>query len=876
MRKKVFLFLAVTLLSTMGFAQTVESFKQYKDRVTVTLQKGVLQIYPLTSNTARIQYAEKAEPLGEELILTSRVKTPVYRISNKKDALEIILPQLVVSVDKNTGLLSYRNERGITFLSEKAGTRLLRDSSVQGEKCYQAGQGFSSPADEYLYGCGQFQDGYLNIRGLSRRLTQVNTQISIPMIVSSKGYGLLWHNYGMTEFNPCDEKITLTQQGEEKNGETVNVTSTQGNKSETRKDADFTGDVTVGESGRYSIMLDVGQSMARSWHLSIDGKKAIDFKNFWLPPTTSTIVFLAKGVHHVLVTGNKNDKPVVFYHLVKEETVFRSPVADAIDYVVFSGNADRVISAYRELSGRAPLMPIWSLGYIHCRERFSSQKQLLDNAKEFRDRHLPVDMIVQDWQYWGRYGWNAMKFDEADYPNPAQMVSDLHRMNMRLMVSVWSKSDPKSEVGQEFTKNGYYIPNTQWIDFFNPQAAQCYWKNFSKNLLRPYHIDAWWQDATEPENDDLVGRKINNGTTAGERFRNVYPLFVTKTVYEGSRKDVPDKRVFILTRSAFSGEQRYAAAVWSGDIGNDWETMRRQLTGGLNYSISGLPWWTFDAGGFFREGEPQYTDAAYHEQLLRWFQMATFSPLQRVHGYMSQTEFWRYGEQVEKVASSYLTLRYRLLPYIYSQAAAITFHNSTIMRPLVMDFSSDKQALSQSSEYMFGPAFLVAPVLKPGVDKWDVYLPQNKAGWFNFWTGSHADGGQTVKADAPLATLPLFVRGGSIIPMGKKIEYTAQAKNDTIEIRLYRGADASFTLYEDEGTNYNYEKGQYATIGFHWNELSRCLTIDNRKGSFPGMLQSRYFNIVVVDASKGHGIEMSKNQKMVRYSGKMMKFLLRE
>lgn len=872
--KKIVLIIAILLIPVLGFTQEVKSYKRYSDRVTVFLKRGFLQIYPLSPNTVRIKYADKEIASNPELILVNKLRTPKFGIINSKKCLEVTLSKLIVVVDKTTGCLSYRNEYGNTILSEKPGTRILKDSSVQGEKCYSIEQGFNSPADEFLYGCGQFQDGYLNIRGLSRRLTQVNTQISIPIIISNKGYGLLWHNYGLTDFNPSDQRIILKSLGVEKKAETVNVTSTEGNKSEIRKDADFAGDITVSESGRYSILLDVSQSMARSWQLSIDGKSVISFKNYWLPPTTSTIVFLEKGVHHLTTIGNLKDKPTVYYHKIADETVFRSPVADAIDYVVFSGNADKVISAYRDLSGRAPLMPLWSLGYIHCRERFSSQQQLLENAKEFRNRHLPVDMIVQDWQYWGKYGWNAMKFDEADYPDPAKMVGDLHRMNMRLMVSVWSKSDPKSEVGQEFTKNGYYIPNTQWIDFFNPKAADCYWKNFSKNLLMPYHIDAWWQDATEPENDDLVGRKINNGTTAGERFRNVYPLFVTKTVYESSRRDVPDKRVFILTRSAFSGQQRYAAAVWSGDIGADWETMRRQLTGGLNYSVSGLPWWTFDAGGFFRMGNGQYTNTAYHEQLLRWFEMATFSPLQRVHGYMSQTEFWRYGNQVENIALRYLTLRYRLIPYIYSQAAAITFHNSTIMRPLVMDFSHDTKALSRDNEYMFGPAFLVAPVLKPSVDKWNVYLPQNKAGWFDFWTGNRVNGGQTIKTNASLSTIPLFVRGGSIIPMGEKIEYTAQSKNDTIEIRLYKGADATFNLYEDEGTNYNYEKGKYTTISFHWDERSHSLTIDNRQGDFSGMLKERYFNIVTVDSSKGQGIDVSKDGKLVKYSGKRIKVFL--
>lgn len=873
--KKLVLVWMLFLIPLFGISRTVGSFKKLNDRVTIILDRGLLEIVPLKSNAVRVRYMLHQTPTADELVFTSKMKTPDFKVIEGKTAIEIRMSELRAIVDKNSGTLSYLNGSGKPLLRERQGERILRDSSVQGEHCYCAEQGFYSPADEFLYGTGQFQDGFLNIRGLSRRLTQVNSQISIPMIVSSKGYGLLWHNYGLTEFNPADLKVKLEAVGHEKNGETVNVTSTEGTKKEERKEVDFAGEITVGEGGRYGLLLDVGQRMGRIWQLSVDGKRAIDIKNYWLPPTVGTIVSLEKGTHRITVTGNDGDSPTVYYRKVTDATVFRSPVADAIDYVVFSGNADQVISAYRDLSGRAPLMPSWSLGYLHCRERYTSQQELLDNAREFRKRHLPIDMIIQDWQYWGKYGWNAMQFDETQYPDAAAMVSDLHRMNMHLMLSVWSRVDPQSVVGRELTKNGYYIANTQWVDFMNPKAAECYWKNFSCNLLKKYHIDAWWQDATEPENDDLAGRKICNNTIVGERLRNVYPLYVTKTVYEGLRRDEPDKRVFILTRCAFSGEQRYAAAVWSGDVGNDWDTMRRQLRAGLNYSVSGLPWWTFDAGGFFRPGSGQYEDAAYQERMLRWFEMATLCPLQRVHGYQTNTEFWRYGEKVERDALRYLNLRYRLMPYIYSQAAEITFKNGTLMRPLVMDFSNDRQALSQNDEYMFGRAFLVAPVLEAGVSTWKVYLPENKAGWFDFWTGNHVDGGQTVAAKAPISIIPLYVRGGCIVPMGQKMEYTGQTKNDTIELRIYKGADAGYSLYEDEGTNYNYEKGKYAVIGFHWNDGTHCLTIDKRKGDFQGLLKERYFNVVVVDNSKGCGLETNTEGKLVKYAGLRMKVVLK-
>jgi alpha-D-xyloside xylohydrolase len=536
--------------------------------------------------------------------------------------------------------------------------------------------------------------------------------------------------------------------------------------------------------------------------------------------------------------------------------------------VVFAGKTDEIIASYRQLSGAAPMMPIWSLGYIHCRERYKSQNEIIENLSEFRNRKLPMDLIVQDWQYWGKYGWNAMQFDEKDYPDPAKMVQDIHQMNARLMVSVWSKIDEKSDLGKEFAARNFYIPNTQWVDFFNPAAADFYWKNFSEKLLKPYQIDAWWQDATEPENDDLRGRRINNGTQAGETMRNIYPLFVTKTVYEGSRLDVPDKRVFILTRSAFPGTQRYAAAVWSGDIGNDWETLRRQITAGLNLSVTGMPYWTVDAGGFFRPGNGQYTDSTYHERFLRWFQFGTFCPLQRVHGYKTDTEFWRFGEKVEKEALKYLNLRYRMLPYIYSQAAAVTFDGGTIMRPLVMDFSSDRKALGQNYEYMFGPSILVAPVLAPDVKTWDVYLPENKAGWYNFWTGKKSLGGQTVKTAAPIGQIPLFVKAGSIVPFGPEKQYTSERADSVIELRVYAGADATFKLYEDDGVSYNYEHDKYATILIQWNDLKKELVIGERKGEFEGMLKNRKFEIVLVDKKSEVGMKVLENQKTINYLGK--------
>jgi len=648
-------------------------------------------------------------------------------------------------------------EGNVVTVRDKEGNMVFHASRHQLESGV-ATLAFDAPKDEFLFGLGQFQDGYSNVRGLSRRLTQVNTQISIPMLLSSKGYGILWNNYGLTEFNPCSQSVRLTKRTGAAGREEVNVTSTEGGKREVRERHIFEGVIDIAESGDYALLLDVGQKMARRHHLTIDGQPVIEMQNLWLPPTASTIVRLEAGAHRLEAELTRDDTPVLYYNKVADETVFRSPVADAVDYTVFVGSPDEIIASYRELTGACPQMPTWALGYIHCRERFHSSQEILETANRFRQEEMPVSVMVQDWQYWGKHGWNAMQFDEDFYPDPKALTDSLHKMDMRLMLSVWSKVDKNSEVGRQMASQNYYIPGTDWIDFFNPEAAAAYWHNFSKRLL-PLGIDAWWQDATEPENDDLVGRRVNNGQWAGEEVRNVFPLLVCKTVYEGLCKDAPDRESMILTRCGFPGIQRYGTAMWSGDVGNDWETFRRQLTAGLGMQAAGIPWWTYDAGGFFRP-QNQYTDSAYIERMLRWIETAVYLPLMRVHGYMSNTEPWNYGPEAQAIISECLKERYRLLPYIERCAKAVAEQGSTLMRPLVFDFADDVEALRQKYEYMFGPALLVSPVTEPGVTTWRTYLPKNEGGWFDYRTGQHYDGGQYVTTPVSKAYIPVFLRAG--------------------------------------------------------------------------------------------------------------------
>jgi alpha-D-xyloside xylohydrolase len=697
----------------------------------VKFGKGQVKVTTVAKNAVRIQYFEGT--------LNDTLPDWLYV---KHDEVESHI--ISVSVDARQQRLTIKDKQGRVVFTA------LRHQLKAGE----ATLAFASPEDEYLYGLGQFQDGYNNVRGLSRRLTQVNTQISIPMLLSSKGYGILWNNYGMTDFNPCASCRRMEKRAGDGASEVVNVTTTEGGRREVRQRNIFEADFSVEETGDYRIMLDVGQKMARRHNLAIDGKTVIEMQNMWLPPTASAIVHLEKGNHHVTAELTRDDAPTFYFGKVTDETTFRSPMAGAVDYTIFVGTPDEVIATYRELTGECPEMPTWALGYIHCRERFHSSDEILQTANRFRKEQMPISVIVQDWQYWGKYGWNSMQFDEQYYPDPKALTDSLHRMDIRLMVSVWSKIDKNSVVGRQMLQDNYYIPETDWIDFFNPEAAAAYWKNFNERLV-PLGIDAWWQDATEPENDDLVGRRVNNGRWAGELVRNVYPLLVNKTVYEGLIK--AGKEPMILTRCGFPGIQRYGSALWSGDVGNDWETFRRQITAGLGVQAAGIPWWTYDAGGFFRPGD-QYNNQDYIERMLRWIQTSVYLPLMRVHGYMSNTEPWNYGKEAERLFKLSLQEREMLRPYIEKCAKRVSTEGYTLMRPLVFDFANDSEALKQKYEYMFGPALLVSPITEPGVTEWKTYLPKSEGGWEEVHTAEHFEGGQTVTTKVFKEFIPVFVR----------------------------------------------------------------------------------------------------------------------
>ena len=652
--KKILILIA--FIPVLAFSQGYKKHTLQKDKLSITLTEGVLNITPLTDKAIRIQWQKELAAEKEEFVLVNKHPIPVFKVTETPAKLNLSTRNVVVSFDKRTGALSYSNSAGKVFLSEKADSRKLTPATVMNQPCYVAEQAFDSPTDESLFGLGQFQDGQYDLRNVSRKLIQVNSQIAIPFLYSSKGYGILWHQYGLTYFNPADNNIALTKkEAGAVQTRDVEVTTTAGTQKISQQQSLYSGNFKLDKAGDYTFMLDLG-NMDNRHLLIIDGVARIDQSNLWLPPAVSKIVHLEAGEHSVQVLCKASNKPALTWKIASDESVFRSPNAKSLDYVVFYGkNADEVIADYRGLSGNVPMLPLWAYGFWQCRERYTSGMHLVETIKEFRKRKFPVDVIVQDWQYWGKYGWGVPKFDETNYPNPGQFIKELHNLNAHLSVSVWENLDKKSDVAKPYIEKNLYLANSPWIDIFNPETQRTHWDAINTNLFSK-GVDSWWMDATEPENDALAGKQTYFGP--GDFYRLTYPLFVSKAVYDGQRTADPDKRVTILTRSAFPGQQRYGIINWSGDIGSDWDVLKRQVVAGLNYNLTGMPYWATDIGGFFRPGQKQYTDEKYHDLLTRWFQWGVFCPIFRIHGYQTETEPWKYGEKVEANMRNMVNVRY--------------------------------------------------------------------------------------------------------------------------------------------------------------------------------------------------------------------------
>jgi alpha-D-xyloside xylohydrolase len=736
------------------------------DGALLVLRSGFLRFQVCSDSIVHVVYSVEREALPHPDFLVAKKSWPKSEFSletNDPKLITLTTSRLKIEITRADSSIIFYDSAGRKLTQEN--TRTLTPTEVNGEKTLHS-ERFVNMWDtqEAFYGLGQHQAGVWNYRGEAVDLSQDNTNISIPFLLSSNGYGIFWNNGSRSRFN---------------------------------------------------------NRFVHAFYLS-------------------------------------------------------SEVSDSMDYYFFYGpDFDHLIADYRELTGAAPLFGRWAYGYWQCKNRYDSQQELLAIAQKYRDLHIPLDNIVQDWFWWNTMGEPVFN---KNYPDPKAMVDGLHKNNVHLMISVWPYFRPGSPVYDDMDKRGFFIDRTiapsfhpvaqALYDPFNPEARKYYW-NLMNDALFKIGADAWWLDTTEAETEGretniLVTNKVNGGEN-GARYANEFPLMTTTAVYEGQREASDKKRVFILSRSTYAGAQRNAAATWSGDVDPNWETFRRQIPAGLNYSVSGLPYWTTDIGGFV-SANPD--DPAYRELYVRWFQFGTFCPIFRAHGTRTtnQNEIWSYGRDAQKILTAYDQLRYRLMPYIYSLAWKTTNEGYTIMRPLVMDFREDVRAQNVGDQFLFGPAILVSPVTEPGAATRRLYLPNAK--WYDFWTGAAVQGGRTLDAPSPIDRMPLYVRAGSILPLGPDVEYAAQKSADPVELRVYRGANGAFTLYEDENDTYNYEKGAYATIPFSWDEGAHTLTIGDRLGSYPGMLEKRTFRIVFVTNDYGTGGGLTeKAGKTVQYSG---------
>ena len=792
-KKKVLLWGCCAFFAATADAQ---SFQKTPHGIKSHTQGMDVEIRFFSPKTVRVLKSPENWTFTKESL--SVIKTPEQVAVTTTQSGDIVsMKSSDVRVDFNikTGRVSFFDAAGKALFTEKDYGTQFTPFNDAGNKTFSVRQAFLLDKDEAVYGLGQQQVDELNQRNYQHFMRQRALLASVPIIQSTKGYGMFWDNYSPTTYN---------------------------------------------------------------------------------------------------------DNP--------QEMSFNSEVGECMDYYfMYGGSADGVIAQIRDLTGQAPMFPLWTFGFFQSRERYKSQEETMEVVDKYRELGVPLDCIIQDWQYWGpNSNWNSMNFDNPAFSEPQKMIDHIHSKNAKMMISIWASFGPDTEQFKKLKDMNALFEFTTWpptasdsrepsgvraYDAYNGKARDLYWDYLNKGLFSK-GIDAWWTDSTEPDHVNVQEKDFDIPTAMGtyRSVVNAFPLMTNGGVYNNQRSITSDKRVYLLTRCAFAGQQRYGANTWSGDVRSTWDVLKKQIPTGLNFSLTGIPYWNTDIGGFFlRDYDRGVANKAYQELYIRWFQYATFTPMQRSHGSGVNKEIYNLGKKGDwsyDTEEKYINLRYALLPYLYSTGWQVTSNAGSFFRALFMDFNEDMKVHNINNQYMFGKAFLVTPVTDPmyvssAEAKWanpkedfsiaktqDVYLPKGTK-WIDFWTGETFDGGQTVKKESPIDILPLYVRAGSILPFGPKVQYSTEKKWDNLEIRIYPGADGEFVLYEDENDNYNYEKGAYSTIEFTWDNASRTLTIADREGQFQGMLKSRKFNIVIVDQSNGKGsVQSTKFIKSVSYNGK--------
>lgn len=905
----------------------------------------------IVPQNSKAQY--KVEEQGDDLIITTAAMRAVLNEATG---------QITFYDLKDQVLLKEVAQGGKTFKPFTVPDREIGVDIAKVPKAQKHGWSwralFDSPDNEAFYGLGQHQSEELNMKGKNEDLFQYNTKVSVPFVISNKNYGILWDSYSYSRWGNPDDYLQLNRAFKlyDKDGKEGQLTGTYVDKNGqkiVRGEDSIYFEYAMPETSEICNKTDKGgiQNLPKGFALNgskvvyegyveaptssfyqfilyyagymkiyIDGKLVVPerWRTAWNPNSYKFETAIPKGKKTPIRIEWQPDGDVSYCGLrvaaprseaEKKQLSIWSEMSPDMDYYFIAGkNMDEVISGYRTLTGKAPVYPKWVLGFWQSRERYQSSKDIEENMKKFRDLKIPVDNIVQDWNYWKLDSWGSHEFEAARYPNPQAMLDSVHALHGRFMISVWPKFYDTVKNYKELDAKGWMYHQAikddihDWLGFrgsfydaYDAGARKMFWRQMDENLYTKYKfgIDAWWMDASEPNVRDCTPmwyRKALSGPTAlgtATEYFNAYSIVNADAIYNGQRSVNPNQRVFLLTRSGFAGEQRYSTATWSGDIATRWEDMRAQMTAGLNYSMAGLPFWGMDQGGFCVEnryvaaqqefdktGKENADLKEWRELQARWNQFGCFVPLYRAHGQWPLREVWNIApadHPAYKTIVAYDKLRYRLMPYLYSMAGMVHLKDYTMMRGLVMDFNGDDKVLDIKDQWMFGSALMACPVGEYQKYSREVYLPKQK-GWYDFYTGAYHAGGQTIVADAPYDKIPVFIPEGAILPIGPEMQWSDEKKPELIDLYVYAGKDGSYTLYEDEGTNYNYEKGKYAVIDFKYDDARKQVTIGARKGSFDGMLQKRRFNIILVDQKKQQGVNLAKSPKgkVVKYAGQAM------
>jgi len=786
---KLTLIALALMVLTVAVQASVISYKKDSDGITCNLDKGLMKVKICFDNTVEVKYTILPVFLDKpSLVITNEWKTPPgFTVTENSKEIVITTSVLKIVVNRQSNSIKYTDLTGNVILAEDDSQgKTMTEATIAGIDTYNCSTQFISPADEALYGLGCHPEDSLSInyKGRNQDLAIKYMTGAIPVMLSTKGYGLFWDNYSASNFFGAEAGNTQFKY--------------------------------VSESGRM-----------------------VDY------------------------------------------------------YFIYGPDFDNIIASFRNASGNAPMFPKWAFGLFQSQDRYKSQAEVLSVKDKYRNNNIPVDCIVQDWFYWEPNVIGSHVMFPERYPNPKAMVAELHKANIHAMISIWPVMAKGTKTYDQMAHSGG-MTDILWdnvmthtfdgyYDAHSVQARDLYWKQAKDSLIGRYDWDAWWVDQCEPDNGILMDarRKSNFAIGRGIDYFNTYSLMHSEGLYTHWRKDIPNKRAFFLIRQSFAGEQRNAATLWSSDISCTWAAYKNQVPQGINSCASGIPFWTSDIGGYhFHWNAPDWSAPINRELFTRWFQFGTFSPVFRIHGKGERAIFSdNWDAPTKAILLKYDNLRYRLLPYIYSLSWKVTSEGYTIMRSLGFDFRNDEGIKNIPDQYMFGPSILVNPVTArmyslPNAKNIKkvrkVYLPKT-TGWYDFWTGKLIPGGQTIDAAAPIETLPLYIKAGSIVPMGPYLQYATEKVADPIELRVYTGANADFVLYEDENDTYNYEQGKFATIAMNWNEADKTLTIKDRKGEFAGMLKDRTFRVVWVNAKNGIGIEPAKLAETVSYSGKEIK-----